>query len=256
MLPLPNPIARPQARSSYAAHFASTAEELTAAQRLRYEVFNLELGEGLPDSRGTGLDADEFDRVCHHLTVSDTRDGSVVGTYRMQTGEMARRNLGYYSARRFSFAAFEAVRGEMMEVGRACVHRDHRSIAVIGLLWREIGRYAQKHGVRYLVGCSSVITQDPMTAAGIFHWLEEKKHLAPDAFRTQPEAGYPCPGVKGKVAPIKPPRLMRAYLALGGSVCGPAAWDREFGTMVFLTILDLQSLNPAAAAHFIDRGLP
>ena len=256
MIPLPNKQVAASGETGYQARFATTADEMASAQRLRYEVFNVELGEGLSASRALGCDRDAFDPFYDHLVVIDGRCQSVVGTYRMQTGMMAARHLGYYSAQRFSFAPFEPVRSELMEVGRACVHRQHRSVVVVGLLWREIGRYARRHGIRYLIGCSSVITKDPMVAAGIFRWLEEKKHLAPEVFRTQPEAGYLCPRVEGKVEPIKPPRLMRAYLALGASVCGPAAWDREFGTIVFLTILDLLSLNPAAAAHFIDRGLP
>lgn len=255
MLPVPIFTSVPP-RRTYSAKFATSSQDLAAAQRLRYEVFNLELGEGLSASRAEGLDADEFDAVYDHLVVTDQDANNVVGAYRMQTGQMAARNLGYYSERRFSFAPFEAVRAETMEVGRACVRRDHRGIAVISMLWREIGNYARRHGVRYLVGCSSVISQDPEMAAGIYNWLAEKKYLAPQAFRTVPTEAYRLPTTDLDAAVLKPPRLMRAYLALGATVCGPAALDREFGTLVFLTILDLEALNPAAAAHFIGRGLP
>jgi putative hemolysin len=128
------------AGTSYAVRFARTDEEIRAALRLRFEVFNLELNEGLAASHATGMDEDEFDEVCDHLIVTKERTGEVVGTYRMQTGSMAGLNLGYYSACEFDLTPFEPVRGSLVELGRACVHRDHRSIAVISMLWKEIVR--------------------------------------------------------------------------------------------------------------------
>ncbi len=35
---------------------------------------------------------------------------------------------------------------------------------------------------------------------------------------------------------------MSLYLAIGAKICGEPALDREFGTIVFLTWLDLESL--------------
>src|SRR5262245_32778601 len=69
--------------------FARNPHELDAILRLRFEVFNVELHEGLESSFATGRDEDEFDTVCHHLMVTDTATDKVVGTYRMQTFEMA-----------------------------------------------------------------------------------------------------------------------------------------------------------------------
>src|SRR6266446_10380062 len=82
----------------YLARFARTKEEVYAALKLRFEVFNLELGEGLQASFLTGRDMDEFDEQCHHLIVVDPENQDrVVGTYRMQTGEMAKAGRGFYS---------------------------------------------------------------------------------------------------------------------------------------------------------------
>jgi putative hemolysin len=46
--------------------------------------------------------------------------------------------------------------------------------------------------------------------------------------------------------------LLRAYLAIGARICGPPAIDREFRTIDFLTMLDLQTLHPRVAARFLD----
>ena len=45
-------------RPTYLAQLAHSADEVRVAQRLRFEVFNLELNEGLAESHFTGLDAD------------------------------------------------------------------------------------------------------------------------------------------------------------------------------------------------------
>ena len=70
----------------YVVRFASSPEELDQVLKLRFEVFNLELGEGLESSYLTGRDVDEHDLTCHHLMVVEEATGNLVGTYRLQTG--------------------------------------------------------------------------------------------------------------------------------------------------------------------------
>jgi putative hemolysin len=81
------PVALPVSASDrYGVRLARRADEIRAAQRLRFEVFNLELGEGLEASYGTGLDQDSFDQVCDHILVFHLASGELAGTYRIQTG--------------------------------------------------------------------------------------------------------------------------------------------------------------------------
>lgn len=236
---LPLPAATPVARATdYRARLAETEDDLRAAQALRFQVFNLELDEGLAQSWDTGLDADPHDAVCDHLLVTDA-EGTVVGTYRMQTGTRARSGgLGYYSEREFDLAPFEAARGRILELGRACIHRRHRNFAVLNLLWKGIAAYAQARGARYLLGCSSLTSQDE--ASGLAAFMQLQPQLAPPGWRTQPHTPFVC---RGEAAPQAPaiPRLLTAYLALGARICGAPAIDREFRTIDFLTWLDIES---------------
>jgi putative hemolysin len=215
------------------------AAELQAVQALRFEVFNLELDEGLVDSYDTGLDTDPYDAQCVHLMVTETASGHVVGTYRMQTGLQAARGLGYYSAREFDFVPFEAERPRILELGRACIHLQHRNFAVLNLLWKGIAAYAQAQGARYLLGCSSFTTQDP--AVGLAAWRHLQAHQAAAAWQTRPMPGFECVRGAAEVAPPRVPRLLSAYLALGAKLCGPPAIDREFRTVDFLTWIDVHS---------------
>jgi putative hemolysin len=237
------------APGTYRTRLAQSVSEIQAAQRLRFAVFNLELQEGLEESLLTGLDADPFDEVCDHLLVEHLPSGEIVGTYRLQTGSTAAANLGYYSEQEFDFQPMEPIRSSLIELGRACVHRDHRNLIVLGLLWKGIVEYARKHGGRYLCGCSSLTSQDPAVGASVYGDLC-RHHLSAPSFRTRPRPAFECSlDVLTEESP-KIPKLLRAYLSIGAKICGPPALDRQFKTIDFLTLLDLESLPALVRERF------
>ncbi len=236
---------------SYAVRLALDAADIRAAQRLRFEVFNLELNEGLDAAYLCGLDADRFDECCDHLLVEETRWGAVVGTYRLQTGQLAAANHGYYSAQEFDFAPFEPIRCETVELGRACVHKDHRKLNVLNLLWRGIVRYAAERRARYLIGCSSLTSQDALAGAAMYSVLCAE-NLVDERFRTTPIGDYRFDTDTSSPERLEVPRLLRAYLSLGAKICGPPALDREFKTIDFLTLLDLRAMPDAVRHHFLS----
>ena len=235
----------------YRLRFAESLDDLEAAYRLRFLVFNLELGEGLETAYQHGSDTDEFDAVCDHLIVEHCRTNQVVGTYRLQTGTSAGRNLGYYSAREFDFRPYESVRSSIVELGRASIHREHRSFQVLSLLWRGVAAYAQGRQTRYLIGCSSLTSQDPQVGSAMYHSLQP--YLADPDFRTTPLPQYDMPMLQAEStnANVQPPKLLRAYLSIGASICGRPALDREFKTIDFLTLLDLESMSSCARSRFL-----
>jgi len=119
--------------TQYAARLARDETDVHAAQALRYRVFNLELNEGLAASAATGRDEDPFDAVCDHLIIEHLPTRAIVGTYRLQTGASAAQHRGYYSEQEFDFAPFVSRRAEMIELGRACVHQQHRNLPTCDL---------------------------------------------------------------------------------------------------------------------------
>ena len=238
----------------YSIRLARDPGEVLSAQALRFEVFNLEMNEGLIESYATGLDADPFDPVCDHLIVLELASGLVVGTYRLQTGAGAAGNLGYYSAQEFELDAWEPYRDELIELGRACIHPDHRNAFVLGLLWKGIASYANRCGARYLFGCSSITSQDPAEGASVYSALC-RSHLAPYPWRTRPKTEFECSLEELADETPKIPKLLRAYLSLGAKICGPPALDRAFGTIDFLTILDLDRLPALTKRRFFSQSM-
>jgi len=244
-------LARGRADQHYVARLADSATDVRAAQTLRFLVFNLELNEGLEQSFATLLDADPFDEICDHLLVEDRRTGEVVGTYRLQSGRVASQHRGYYSAQEFDLSPFEPLRDGMIELGRACVHSQHRNLTVLGLLWKGISDYARARGGRYLIGCSSLSSQDPAVGAAVYSDLSHRFLIA-EPFRIQPLAGLACPLDRLADSYQRPPKLLSAYLSLGAKICGAPALDREFKTIDFLTFLDLDALSPETVARYLS----
>jgi putative hemolysin len=241
-----NPLA---ATDLFRVGMAQTLDDVIECQRLRYLVFNCELGEGLDSSARIGLDRDRFDFICDHLMVRDASTGKLAGTYRMQSGYRAKGNLGYYGEELFDFSPFEPMRGEVLELGRACVHEEYRNTNVLHMLWKGIARYAMSCGARYLIGCSSISSQDEAEGMALYETLREK-YLAEQSLRTNPVKGRECRPNGSLSAPPRLPRLFRAYLDISARVCGPPAIDREFKTIDFLTLVDLRKLPDRVRTRF------
>ncbi|WP_263383404.1 GNAT family N-acetyltransferase [Granulicella arctica] len=235
---------------AYVARLALTDRERIAAFRLRFLVFNLEMQEGLESAYVDGYDVDRYDQVCDHLIVEEKSTGEIVGTYRIQMGDVAGRYFGYYSEQEFDFAPFAGMREQIVELGRACIQRDHRSTEVLHLLWRGIARYALANGGRYMMGCCSLTSQDPEMGHAVYESL--RGFMVEPNLLTVPTTAFKLPASSKPMLGMRAPKLLRAYLTIGAKICGAPAIDREFKTIDFLTLLDLQTLHPRMATRFLE----
>jgi putative hemolysin len=251
------PSAAPSALASFALtqgryrlRFASSLEDVDRALRLRFEVFNRELGEGLAESWRTARDRDEFDAVCDHLLVEDARSGELAGTYRMQTSAMAGAGLGFYSAREFALESLPAgVLGASVELGRACVARPHRGGRALLALWRGIAEYVRITGQRFLFGCCSLTSRSPAEGWALHAELVRRGALDP-AREIPARAEYRCARAsRALAAPPAAPPLFDIYLRAGARIVSEPALDREFGTVDFLVLLDLLALPEGGIAR-------
>lgn len=239
----------------YQVRFARTREERDAALKLRFEVFNLELGEGLERSFLTARDADEFDDVCHHLIVEDSDSGRIVGTYRTQTAEMAAAARGFYSASEFDLSSFpSSVLNDSVELGRACVARDHRNLHVLFMLWKGLARYVAHNQKRYLFGCCSLTSQVSSEGLRVMELLEQKGNVHP-SFLVRPRSGFECiSDVWREHNPdARIPKLFEIYMHYGAKVCGPPAIDRQFKTIDFLVLFDVFEMDSQTRTMFFGE---
>ena len=248
-----NGIVETRSAGEYSVSLAANQQEREAAYRLRFIVFNLELNEGLDSAYANGFDTDRFDDVCDHLIVRHNVTNAVIGTYRLQRGDVAKQYFGYYSEQEFDFTPFEHMRSQIVELGRACIHRDHRSSEVLHLLWRAIARYVLAHGGRYMMGCCSLSSTDAALGHAVYRGL--RNYTVEPSLMTVPTAPFLLPADDTITEDTRPPKLLRAYLTIGARICSQPALDREFRTIDFLTLLDLQTLHPRVAARFPGHPL-
>lgn len=238
--------------------WARHLDDVRAAQRLRHAVFAGEMGARL-NTAVPGHDVDFWDDYCEHLMVVEPRSGAVVGTYRLLTPAQALRAGGLYSEQEFDLAPLAAWRPRMVELGRSCVHRDHRQGGVILALWSALGAFMQRNALDAMVGCASM----PMHYPGLAHgegparvWQQLRgTHLADAALQVRPHVALPeaLASVSPSDIVVEPPALIQGYLRAGAKLLGAPAWDSEFNTADLPIMVRMDDL-PARYQRLFGRS--
>lgn len=239
----------PREKHSLGVTWARHADEVEEAQRLRYKVFAEEMGARL-NTKVAGLDIDMYDRYCDHLIVRDLNTLKVVGTYRVLPPHQAKKIGGLYSESEFDLVRLNHLKPKMLELGRSCVHQDYRSGSVIMALWSGIGAYMQQNGYESMLGCASVSMADGGHYAASLYQKLAATSLAPIEYHAFPRLALPIEELNSNLD-IDAPPLVKGYLRIGARICGAPAWDPDFNTADFLTLLRLADINPRYAKHFL-----
>lgn len=243
--------------------FAANPKEVQAAQRLRFEIFNVEMKKGLASSYASGLDQDEYDPLCDHLLIIDKKKNLTIGTYRLLLRSRLGSQGSFYSESEFDISNIKKLKGEILEMGRSCVHKDYRRNAIVSLLWGGIVEYMKKHGVGYIIGCPSLYIMNTGELSGIYTLMKES-YFSPKEFRVFPKNGKAvahlrdCADIKGEEKKIflKLPALIRSYLKVGAFVCGEPAVDHEFGSVDFFMLLDVKNASGPYLKRFRIQDMP
>ncbi|MEM1261904.1 MAG: GNAT family N-acyltransferase [Pseudomonadota bacterium] len=234
----------------YHLRLARTEAEIDAVLKLRFDIFNLELGEGLDSAYAEMRDRDRFDQYCEHLLVEDSTTGTTIGTYRLIPFDTGREH-GFYSDDEFVLADLpEATLRQSIELGRACIAAEHRNTRVLYLLWLGLARYMQATGARYFFGCCSLTSQSAQEGLAVAEYLDVSGHRRQD-FRVRVRDTYRLsPTLGGTPARVPIPKLMRLYLQYGAEIVSDPAIDRHFKTIDFLALFDINSLDARARRLF------
>lgn len=235
------------------------ADDLRAAQALRYAVFVREMGgDGPLVDHVAGLERDRFDPVSDHLLLIDRAardtagsidrpDGKVVGVYRILRLEGADRIGQFYSETEYDLAPLRASGRRLLELGRSCLHSAYRGGAGMYHLWHGLAEYVQRHGIEILFGTASFPGTDPVSLAQPLSYLHHA-HLAPAELRARARVLQrmdllPVTRIDRRAAMLATPALIKAYLRLGGVVGEGAYVDHAFNTIDVCMVMDTARMN-------------
>ena len=233
--------------------WARHQDDVRAAQRLRYDVFACEMGARL-NTPLAGHDVDRFDDFCEHLLVRDEATQAVIGTYRALTPSQAQRAGGTYTDTEFDLSRLQHLRPRMVELGRSCVHVDHRHGGVILALWGALATFMHCNQLDTMIGCASIPMQHNgvsggHAAASIWRRLSAS-HLVPLAQQVQPRVALPIDLLDGSLE-VEPPALIRGYLRLGARLLGAPAWDPDFNSADLPMLMRIGDLPARYRSHLL-----
>ncbi len=230
---------------------ADSKKELEQVLKLRYQVFFREFGRTVFPF---GWDMDRFDSVCDHLVIIDKEIDRVVGTYRLISSGFSKE---FYSEDEFVLKNFTALPDVKLELGRACIHKDYRTGAVMAYLWRGLSKYLNAVDAKFLFGCTSVKTMEPQEVALVYKHLLDGGHLS-NPYEIIPTLKFTMPGLEEAIARVQKaqpteesaaklkellPPLLQSYLRAGAKVCGEPALDVDFKCVDFFTILQVDQMT-------------
>ena len=252
--------------SPYTLRLAATAEDLTAAQRLRYEVFVAELGGSGPlVDHAARLERDAFDPFFDHLVLVDRRRDPagldhVIGAYRVLPGDRRAAAGGFYSEGEYDLTPLLASGKKLLELGRSCVHADHRGGTAMFHLWNGLADYVLERGIEVLFGVASFHGTDIAALAEPLSWLHHH-HLAPPEMRVSARPPQrqdmnliPAGQLDRKAALAAIPALIKAYLRLGGFVGDGAFVDRAFNTTDVCLVMDTGQMSARHREFYLRKA--
>jgi TolB-like protein len=190
---------------------------------------NVQLIKGTTDSH---LWADTFDRKLTDIFAVES--------------EIAKTIAGFHSSTEFDLSTLPLdVLQKGIEVGRTCIAKPYRNTQALLLLWKGLALYSMHQQKKYFFGCCSLSSQDPSEGGRVFEVLSDEGYIDPE-FRVHVRPGFKCLWYK----PTYPQRsvigvtqVLRTYLGLGAGLCGPPAMVRQFRTIDYFVLLDLERLD-------------
>jgi putative hemolysin len=238
--------------------------DVQAAQRLRYQVFVIEMGAGGPlVNHDLQLERDVFDIHAQHLLLLDkTRadDDQVVGVYRVMTEDMAAAAGQFCCEDEYDLTVLRHSGLRLLELGRSCLHQEYRGGPGILHLWAALSDYVTAHAIDILFGVASFHGTDSAAYRQSLSLLHHR-HLAPVALRVTAKGStaqrmdvLPEDQIDRVGAVREMPALIKGYLRLGGTVGEGVFVDHAFNTTDICMILQKDAIGALHKAIYAKGG--
>jgi putative hemolysin len=229
---------------------AQNAEDCLNVFRLRHQCFL----EGKKFGEDKNWEWDRFDTIADHIMIICKETDEVVGTYRIIDSELSNK---FYSQLEFDIEGITKLKGKKLELGRACIKREHRNGRVLDLLWKGIGQYIVKSQADYLFGCSSCTVTNKRDLSGLFQYIKSKNWYS-DQIKVSVQMKHDWDEVGDDFTPSSDNKyegmvsaLMKSYIHAGAKICGRPAYDKEFECADLITVLKIDDLTPVFRKRYL-----
>lgn len=220
----------------FAARFAETAADVSAAQALRSRVFR----DGLPDE-------DKFDAICRHAVVEDLFENRLACAFRILPFASGQGIQESYAAQFYGLSGLQNYPGKLVEIGRFCIDPADNDPDILRAAWGLLTKYVDAHHVEMLFGSSSFKGVANPAHHEAFALLKAR-HLAPQEWLPKVKApdvvrfsSNTTPPNQAAAHRAMPP-LLRSYLAMGGWVSDHAVVDDDLDTLHVFTGLEIAAI--------------
>ena len=227
---------------------ASNEEDIAAAQDLRYRVFYEEMSaEPTAEAARCRREVDAYDHQAEHILIREREHGTLIACYRLMRRTRLPEGARFYSESEFDLSNLLAhpLAASSLELSRACVAKNFRTLRVPTLLLRAIGHYMKHHEIRLLFGCGSLPGTDAAALAMPLSWVWHY-HLAPEPLRAKALEHLYEPMNRVEKDDLTPntalhimPPLIKGYLRMGCFVGDGAVVDHRFKTTDILLVLPI-----------------
>ena len=218
---------------------ATTELERKMVFKLRYDVFNKDLGDGIPENEKIGLDIDQYDRFCDHLMILD--GDTVVGTFRLLQG-VRKPTTGFYSETEFNLSNLGLPVEQVVELGRGCISQDYRKQSTLMTLFWGLHQYMLTTNTRYLMGMGSLPPVTTVNDAELSYQILVNRGIADTSGKVFPLDSHSFKGDSEQGHDALPP-LLQMYIEFGAKILGRPAYDPIFRCFDMFVFFDMDHLS-------------
>ena len=243
---------------------AENSLEIDAAQALRYNIFFEEMAaKPTIEQKKSKRDIDQFDHYFDHILVIDhNKPGKiydkVIGTYRLNGGNYKNKKNFFYTSGEYDLSKLIGFNGNILELGRSCVHENYRNGKTMQLLWAFIAQYVTKYNIEIMFGCASFpgidIQRHKLALSYLYNKYLAPNHIRPVAVKSRyikmKDDNLDEKNFKKFLSSIPP--LIKGYIRLGAFVGDGAVIDFDFNTIDVCIVLPTKKVAARYMDHF-DR---
>ena len=166
----------------------------------------------------------------------------------------------FYTESEFNINKLLSVEGEILELGRSCVHPQYRDKPIMKILWKAISAYIAHYKIKLLFGCASFPGIDIKKYKKHFSYLYHN-NLAPNSIRpialkrNYIKMNYFKKNEidNEKIFKTLPP-LIKGYLRLGVFVGDGVVIDKQFNTIDVCIVLKTNLMMKRYLNHFQTKN--